>query len=213
MVLTNDDLEKIKNIVYSTISDKLLNKIAAKVSDIVESKFEAKLAIHNQAVDKLNLQVTQLQVHSKMLEKRIDEQEQNSRRLNVRVFGIPALKDENTREVVLKLFRDKLKIDVKNDEIANSYRIRAKNPNDKPPAIMVRFVSDNVRNAILANRKQIKTSTVQVKEDLTKFRLSLLNAAVKKFSFKNAWCLNGSVYFRQGKDVHKVSDLSDVEDI
>lgn len=174
MVLTNEDLEKIKNVIQSTMTDKFLNKIANKVSDIIGAKFEPQIASNKGAIDDLRNEVAQLRQQCKMVVRRVEEQEQISRNLNVRIFGLPDSGNENVGKEVVNLFRNKLKLDIKPEDIKKCYRISAKNPGDKPPAIMVRFVNDVVRNAVMSNRKQIKNSNIRIKEDLTKFNQSHL---------------------------------------
>lgn len=212
MVLTSEDLDKIKNIIHSSMTEKFMNKIANKVAEIVDAKFEARITGHTEAINTLKTQVAELQERGREMERKIEEQEQNSRNLNLRIFGLPVSEGEDVKETVISLFSHKMKISIKGEEF-KCYRIRAKNPGDKPPAVMVRFLNDNVRNAVIANRKQLKNSSIRIKEDLTKFRLALLDAAVKKFTFKNAWCVNGNIYIRFNNSVRRVSSLCEINNL
>lgn len=222
MVLSNEDLDKIKTIIHSTFNEKFLNKIANKVAEMVESKFEAKISGQTAAIDKVKTQVAvlesknlELQTRNVELMKKIDDQEQSSRSLNVRLFGIPYDNkgEENLRADVIRIFIDKFKVNVKDADIQKCYRVRAKNPSDKPPAVIIRFANDTVRSAVLNNRKNLKGSGVNIKEDLTKIRLFLLESAVKKFTYRNAWCLNGNIFVRSNNIVHRISDSNDINSI
>lgn len=213
MVLTSDDLDKIKSIVQSTLTEKFLNKIAAKVADIVEAKFEARVTRQEEIVNGLKNQIVELQTKSRDLEKRVEEQEQSSRNLNVRIFGLPHSHSVDLRKDVVQLINDKLKVNVRMEDVKRCFRVSAKNHADKPPAVMVRFANDTVKSAVIANRKHLKSENIRVKEDLTKFRLTLLDAAIKRFTYRNAWCLKGNIYVRHNNGVHRVSDMCDLGNI
>src|SRR3978361_247095 len=117
MVLTNEDLEKIKGVIQSTITDKFLNKIANKVSDIIGAKFEPQIANNKEAIDDLRSEVAQLRQQCKMVGRRVEEQEEQiSRNLNLRIFGLPNSGTENLGKEVINLFRNKLKLDIKPED-------------------------------------------------------------------------------------------------
>lgn len=221
MGLSSEDLEKIKSIVHSSFTEKFLNKIATKVVEMVELKFEAKFKTHNTAINELSTKVSELQESNMALkgrvvemERKCDEHEQSSRNSNIRIFGLPYNGGENIRLNIMDLFNNEFKVGIKEADITKCYRVKSRNPSDKPPAVIVRFSTDAARSSVFANRKNLKNSGIQIKEDLTKCRLLLLEGAVKKFTFRHAWCLNGNVYVRSSDNrVHRVNKASDLDQI
>jgi len=209
MGLTNADIEKIKSI----FNDQFLSVIAEKVVFIIEKSFEDKIKKQNEAISQLHNEILSLKNSKASMEQLLEKQEQASRNLNIRIFGIAKEENENLRAKTLEFFNKKLKVNIKDQHIKKCHRVLSKNPGDKPPAILVTFHSDAERKAVLSSRKMLKSTNIQIKEDLTKTRLMLLSAAVNRFSFKNAWCLNGVVYVKCQSGVHRVNNSEELENL
>lgn len=200
MGLTNSDIERIKGI----FNEQFLQNIADRVVAILQKTLDARLDKQESMIDQMKVEVQDIRMQYERMEEVIDRHEQAYRCLNVRVFGIPVEPGENLRPKVLQMLNNKMKLNVENVHIQNCYRVGAKTPVDKPPAVLIRFSSEVERELVLRNRRLLKGSDIQVKEDLTKRRLDLLREAVEKFTSKNAWVLNGTVYIRRNNKVHKV---------
>lgn len=112
---------------------------------------------------------------------------------------------------MLNIFNNTLKINIVNSEIKKCHRIVSKTTRDKPPAVLVRFSTDTAKVSVLRNRKFLKGGELQIKEDLTKMRLFLLDRAIRKFTYKDSWVLNGNIYVRFNKTVHRIYDESDLD--
>lgn len=229
MGLSDSDFVKIKDVVAELFKNELLQLVLDKVEGMLSEKFEARIvqnadsikrlketvkrncmSINTLNAEKCNLQ--KLQGDMGDIRNALDIQEQALRSCNVRVFGIKRHEGEDIREIVLKLFNDKIKVNIKETDIQNCYRVSAKNRSDnEPPAILVRFSTNVARSAVMKNRKQLKSTGVNVKEDLTKFRRDLLKAAVNKFTSKKAWCLNGNVYVKHNNVVHRLVKFNDLD--
>lgn len=214
MGLSSEDIDKIKKI----FSDKFLNSVAERVVNILENSFLAKVnsRINEQddAIAKLKQEVCTLRKSNQSMEAVIDQQEQTSRNLNVRVFGVSVKSNENLRSRVLDVFNNNMGLHIEDWHISKCYRVAAKNPGDKPPAILIKFISDVQRSAVLRNCKQLKSSGIVIKEDLTKFRLLLVSTAIKRFTNKKVWTTNGMVYIRKDDGtVQRVNSVAVIEAI
>lgn len=211
MGLSSEDLDKIKKI----FTDKFLQSIADKVANIIENnlvtKFDNKIKNHEEHITQLEAEVSLLKKSNRSMEAVIDQQEQASRNLNVRIFGVPLGNNEDVRVKVLHIFCDKMNLRIEDCHISKCYRIAAKKPNDKPPAILVNFVSDIQRSAVLRNCKLLKSTGIVVKEDLTKLRLRIMEEAVKKFTGRKVWSTNGRVFIRKcDGSVQRVDSVADL---
>jgi len=209
MGLSTTDLREIKTTIVSTFNDKFLQEIAEKVLKMVETKIEEQINKQNKIIDEYHKKINILVGENQSLKRKMDDQEQAARGLNIRIFGLQSQDGEDLRTEVTSLFTRKLKVNVENGDIQNCYRVNAKIPTDKPAAVLVRFFTDAARISVLKNRKNLKKTGIHIKEDLTKVRLSLLDAAIKKFTSKNAWVLNGNVYVKTNDVVQRVTQISD----
>lgn len=98
--------------------------------------------------------------------------------------------------------------------ISSCYRIVAKNSqSNRPPAVLVKFIDVNKRDSILKCRKELRSSKIFIKEDLTSDRLKLLSAAINKYTRQNAWCLHGHIYVKSDGVIHRLDDIESLERI
>ena len=105
-----------------------------------------------------------LEVRGAKEEEKLDALKQYGRRQNLEIVGIPIRQGENTNEIVKEVAQ---LIDVKltNDQISTSHRLPSKSnrtvnegktSSQTPPPIIVRFVSRDKRNKMMANRHRIR---------------------------------------------------------
>lgn len=215
MVLTRTDLDDIKKIISDQINsifnDQFKNKIVESVAKKIGERYDVKFDKLDDEVQKIKNDLTELRNENLSLKKIVDGQEQNSRNLNIRIFGIPTSQNENIHNSVMEIFKHRIKLNIKPEDIKKCHRIAAKNQAaDKPSAVLVRFQDVNNRLMVLNNRKLLKYSGINIKEDLTKMRLLLLNFAISKFNSQNVWCLHGNIYVKYRDAVHRVTEDSDV---
>lgn len=214
MVITKGDMDTIKAAIKSTINEQFLQEIADKVVSIISEKFQSQIDEQREIMDDLRNKVRSLEMGNLQLISKMDAHEQAARSLNIRIFGISEATNEDIRKVTLELFTKKLKVSVKDSDIKRCYRVGVKNREaDKPPAILVTFYSDVCRASVLKSRKELKHSGVTIKEDLTKVRLSLLNSAIEKYTYKNTWCLNGNIYVKCNNVVHRINNRQELDSL
>lgn len=206
MGLSSADLREIKSTIISTFNDKFLQDIAEKVARIIENKFEERFKEQNDRITSLEAKIEKLEGEYQQVRNNMDSQEQSLRSLNIRIFGVKVQEGEDVRATVQDLFTKTLKCNIQNSDINKCYRVPSKNINDRPPAILVQFANDAARVSIFKSRKYLHKSGIQIKEDLTKFRLALLNSAVNQFAKTNVWTLNGNIYVKCGDSVRRIGD-------
>uniref|UniRef100_A0A6P7H1Z0 MutS protein homolog 5-like isoform X1 n=1 Tax=Diabrotica virgifera virgifera TaxID=50390 RepID=A0A6P7H1Z0_DIAVI len=192
-----------------------MSQIADEIFKKIEMKFENRLKSVENEVLTLKQELKKVKSENTQLKMAVDNSEQFSRNQNIRIFGLEVSENENLKEKVCTLFKSKLKLSTFSDkDIKNSFRVAAKNPtNDKPPAVLVQLVDVNKHSEILKCRKLLKHTNIVIKEDLTKYRVQLLNSAVQKFSSKSAFCLNGNIYVKSGGSIIRVQNEKDILDI
>lgn len=217
MVLTRVDLDEIKKIIeqaQNAFKEQVLQSISDNISSIIDERYGTFINEQKSNIITLKNEVLELKEENASLKKHIDNYEQYSRNLNVRIFGVPLQEGENVSEVMQDIFKKNLKINIKNSDIKKCYRVNAKTPRaDKPPAILLCFNDDAARQLVLKNRKMLKSTGIVIKEDLTKRRLALMDNAVKKFTIKNVWCLNGNIFVKCKGAVHRLAGDSDINNI
>lgn len=196
MGLSTADVREIKSIIIGVFNEKFLAEIADKVASSLIKKFEEQLKNQEAEISNLRDDIATLRRENSELQSELDRHDQASRSANIRIFGLQSEKDENVQEKVINLLQNKLKLNINNADIKKCHRVSNKVSNNKQPAVLVRFASDQVRFSVLKNRKMLKNSGVYIHEDLTKLRLALLNRAKEKYGDKSAWVWKGSVFVK-----------------
>lgn len=242
MGLSEADLEKIRATIISVFKDEILKDLERNIAVKVQECVESEVLVLRNNIQKLNQDVKGLKSEKKSMEALLDRQEQMSRSLNIRIFGVPQQENEDLGRIVLDLLNKKSGSNIKETDIKKCHRVGKKklsdNVNtqpprmtrsgrsasvtgltgeggdiDRPPAILVQFSSDAVRTEVLSKRKQTQTMGIRIREDLTKSRLNLLAKTIERFGYKNAWCLHGIIYAKAGNNVHRIADTDSLENL
>lgn len=237
MGLTVGDIEKVLDVKLAAFKEEILKDLERKLDQRVQENIRSEVTVLENALQVMNERLKAVDDRNSKLELSLDRNEQSSRNLNVRIFGVQQVEEkEDLQKVLMDIFA-KVKCNIKASDIKNCYRIAAKNRsesdnkrltrsqsgggtisagnndncNDKPPAILVRFYTDVARKSVFVKRKQLAGMGIRIREDLTKFRLSLLARAVEKLGSKCAWCLYGNIYVKLGDVVHRIADFGTLD--
>ena len=151
------------------------------------------------------------------LQAELDDQEQYSRRNNLRVYlSTPEHPKEDTTQLILDHAKV-IGVALTPTDIDRSHRIGKKGRSSKPRSVIIKFTSYWRRKEFFDNRKN---DTVFVSEDLTDKRANLLYNAHelrRKGYVKYCWTQDGSVFVRRsdnaedtGNPVSKIHSLKDL---
>ena len=142
----------------------------------LEEKFAEKYQEYDKKIENLERRVDELEGLVKVIERlegRIDDSEQYSRRMCLRINGVPLPKD-NEKEDCVKIVNELIKeagVDVTKDSIDRAHRI-GRVSGDGKQQIIARFKSFRERTLVYRSRKKCKKAAMYL--DLTKRRLELL---------------------------------------
>lgn len=140
-----------------------------------------------------------------------NENEQYSRRHNVRISGFEEEKDEDCVKKIVKFVNEKLNVAIIEEHIDRAHRV-GKSSEDKPRAIIVRFKAHKDKIAILKKRKDLFQSNFYVNEDLTRINQKLLYTARKECkNVASAWTIDGKIFVKRTLDEQKFRIVSMVD--
>ena len=223
ITLRECDILQISSVLKTTFRDELRGELTKTVKDIVDGVISGlseqikSLTEENADFRKENID---LKARIDKLEAATEAAEQYSRRNCIRVSGIPEENNENTDDIVLDVARA-MDVNLDVEEIDRSHRI-GKPKSTKPRDIIVKLATFRVRQRLLKNRKNLKTSMfdggrfkgVYVNEDLTKFRSGILFDArklTKERRIYGAWSSNGTILLKDNfENVHKIVKDADL---
>ena len=207
----------------SRIATKLKSLLTDEIKSIVTVKVEAKTASINAELDELKTFKESAVIEIQTLKNSLDDQEQYSRRMCLRISGIDESDNEDTDKIILELAR-RMNVDLKSSDIDRSHRVgvRGENLNGQGPRsreIIVKFINYKSRLNFIRGRKVLreKNARVYINEDLTQSRKSLffkcrqlLKQEPKRIDA--AYSLDGNIYIVDNKGrKHRVRSLSDLD--
>jgi len=194
------DENLIQKVLQKLLADEtLMTRIVNTVTVILEKQYGEKIKALEQKVDYLERHV----------ERKCEIAEQYTRLNNVRVFGVPKQPNEEINKVFIDLCKDKLNINLTENDIDCCHRLPAKD-NQIPP-IIVRFVRRDVKQLIYNNKKRLIRTKITIREDLTSHRLGVLKYAVSRLGNKSVWSNNGKIFVKINNYIHKIYNKTDLD--
>lgn len=137
--------------------------------------------------------------------KSINDADQQSRALNIRITGLKLNHDTATLQVI-SLLRDKLNYnDIKPSDITNVTQLGKKNSPTQStagftPVVVVTFQTKPVRDAILRRRRELKGTGIGLSEDLTRINANFIATNRKDPRIMGIWSWNGKIFILTSKD-------------
>jgi hypothetical protein len=210
---------------------------------VTVNRMEARFSEQQQRITKCesNVDVLNKQVYD--LQNIVNLREQELRGLSVRVSGLPYLEDEKAstdskflaKRVYDRIFLPMLnyaksrnevdKIPTLNNTISSCYRVgpaAARTNTTSPPPIVIKFVNEHVRLAILRNKRQHTPSPTNeemsagykrfiIAEDLTPQCFKLLRELQRNEDIAKAWTSDGKIRFvlKDSTVIHRVKSVYD----
>ena len=199
----------------------MIAKQASTILQMVKTNQDLKLSIseNNREVDQLHRQVG-------ILENRIENQEQYSRRTSLRFHNISVPVDGNGRiihpvdtdNIIVKLCTEKLNVNITTADIGRSHVIgKVKNGKSQ---VIVRFLSYRVREREYSAKRKLKGNNdkIFITENLTQFRTSIVKGlADLKFNghIYTYWTSDGRIYVKRFNNSRKmlIRSHNDIRDM
>ena len=151
--------------------------------------FDSKISLKDEEIEKLKEK-------NQLLEERLDEMEQYSRRNSIRISGVAETTD------VSEFISAKLNIDV-SDQIDRCHPVGKRNADDKPRPLLVKFLNYGSREKVLKGRSKLKGSGIYINEDLTKSRSEIASkckSLKKEKKITNTWIRDGTIFVKRIDD-------------
>ena len=183
----------------------ILNKVFSKfINEIVPMlEYVKNESIENDKVVMENIQEVKDDLVDTQIE--LDKKSQYGRRENIRLHNVPEPnlqpgQREDTNAVVIKILHDAGHTAVKPEDISVSHRIPIRDK-AKPKPLIARFVSRDVRNKVMFNKRDIKNHhntklnypELFITEDLTPLRQQMSYELRQDENIAHVWSIDGKI--------------------
>ena len=207
-------LKELKQLLYP---QEMANKL-----DMLTTKLE-QLTEHLATKD---VKIATLETTINKLETKIDDQEQYSRRANIRIQGIKEdVKGEDIETKVLHLPNKEMKLNppLTSTDLERSHRLGRVAIDQVRPRTVVRFRSERIRDAVFRSRETLKEfnanqllpNRIYLNEDLTARRSSLAyktRELKKRGRITDCWTHAGRILIKDSTGrVQEVSSVNDMQ--
>ena len=174
--------------------------IAKAVKEAVGQAMESILKELKAEIAVLEGKVKTLEDTIEKVAAKANDNEQFSRRQNVRVTGFVEENEENCAEKFVNLCREKIGLDVNDDIVDRAHRVGKKEEGTNR-AIIVRLKTHKDKLAILCNRKNLRGSGFYINEDLTKINQKLsYTARVTCTNVDTSWTVDNKIFVKRKSD-------------
>ena len=240
-----DDLEKdtLNAVSMASILDEKLDHLAERLEAMVnrkiqdlERRLERKIEDVGDEIAKVKIELGESIDHiEETLRHDIDltweyavNNEQYSRKNNIRMLGIDEEPDENLECKFIEVIKENLHEEIKPEEIEIIHRIgrpgRTDDEHDsdqrsarpaRPRPVIVKFLSNKTKMRILLKRRQLKGKKIVILEDMASDLAKRLKRVKEKRSVENAWFTNGKIKYKQYDDprVKEIRSWNDISKI
>ncbi len=200
--MKDDIVKSIKGYVATELKameDKLNKRIQEKEEQMEAKIFalekekddmEQKMADMKDDATDLYLQLVSLKRVAFDARRHAVDNEQYSRKCNVKILGLKEETGENCVERILKVVKDKLGIEMKPGQIVVAHRVKSKK---QPYPIIARMDSHTTKMTLLKARSKLKGSGVVIADDLFRDLMGVYHRVRNDDRVKDAWTWNGRV--------------------
>lgn len=201
---------------HALLNKDLINQITEILIGSVIEKLKEKFQYYENKINSLEKELAELKSFTeeneiknpndssqKILQEKVDNIQQQAKRNNIRLMCVPEDRGEQLNYKVMKLFKEKLNMDIKPHDILATYRVGS-SKNDRPRHIVVNLRENSVKMNIYKNKKLLKGTGFVMKEDLTPSRLLAFQKASERYGFKNVWTVNGTIFVKNNSGVQKI---------
>jgi hypothetical protein len=249
---TSDSVEQVSGLMEE--SDSVLENVITILDKKLSSKLEEfKLEFHSlikeslvsviKDVSSLRKEVLEVKKENIYLRRELMENkrkairlEAQSRKDNIRIWGLKEKQSEDCPELVVKMIQDKLKLNASKGIIDVAHRLPKTKTEVSPAQVIVKFnkradkrlvmavspaqviVKFNKRadkRLVMANRKLLKGTGIIIRDDLCVEQIQLMNRLRKDDkNVSDVWAWESKVYFKDKKDkVHRIEFGQTVDEV
>ena len=170
--------------------------VTAALQDIVEPM--------KKRIDALEAKVLNIESNLANVLVKANDNEQYSRRHNIRVSGFDEGIDEDCIDKIVKFCNEKLDVEIVNEQIDRAHRVGKSNGN-KARAIIVRFKARADKISVSRKRRTLVGTGFHVNKDLTKYNQKLLSKAKKEsVNVSSNWSSDGKIFVKRSSDERRL---------
>ncbi|CAC5366325.1 unnamed protein product [Mytilus coruscus] len=220
-----DNLVKQKDLkdLVTTIVSKLLSTLKESITEEFNTKLRERTGKLKDEIDALNIDNNNFKERLRNQDRQIEElqekvvdcnlrsidalksanySEQYSRKHNIRMVNFPEKRNENLRDVFVKIVKKDLNVEIEPSDVIAIHRIPGKEGNIKPVIAKVRNTELKIK--IMRYKKGLKND-IKFHDNITQRNLGLLARLNTNEMLNNAWFYNCSVYeTHSNEDIEKL---------
>lgn len=175
-------------------NSKTIRELKLKV-DENEEKTRQSMANHRKSMSEIKTQVEDNEQRIKHAIEKANYNEQYSRKFNIKVMQCRESEGENLRDIFAnKIVKEKLGVDITQNEIQAIHRIPGKPGQIKP--IIVKLINSDVKSKIMRQKKNLPKGSdcIKLVDDVTRHNMGLIARLSETKKFESVWYFNGSVF-------------------
>lgn len=187
---------------FIDLVEERVNKQLADIRETIDTQqariFDLEIVTDSKSREIVNVQnlleIQQEQIKS--LQRKLDQQEQYSRRNCLLFFGFEERSEEDTDDIILQVANEVLQVDLSKDDLERTHRNGSRQKHQEknlPRPIIAKFTSYRKRQEVISKRRKLAGKRKSIQEDLTKANQDLLAHVRTSEKVKAAWTRDGRI--------------------
>ena len=199
-------LEEIKQVKSSI--DESVKKLGERTTTLEEENETLKDDLTTVTIELAELKTELAEVKDNLKEvtdkadkgvRRSVDNEQYSRKSNIKIYGLQEDLNENPVDIALKLFEEKLNITIVKRDVDVAHRVGKRKPGQHR-GLLVKFIHREDKSTIIKARRQLKGSGITIADDLSQDMQMLFNRVKNDSRLKDSWTWDGKVFVKTKDD-------------
>ena len=216
VTITVDEIQKIVQNAVASAATELRELFNNKLRDLCDrvgaaetriSSLEDQLAKLNQSTSQSQsqvvndlseeLQAVRTETRASLLAS--NDNEQYSRRNNLRLCGLKSVQNEDCRVTATKFIRETLHVSISDTDVDVAHMTTGSlqpttDGQQRRPTMLVRFCRRDVRDRVIRNRRALKGTSFAITEDLTNLNIKMMNRLKNHSAVTTSWSWNGKLF-------------------
>jgi len=191
------DIKELFNSKLAEINDRVA-AVEARLVQLEQSDSTSKDVEQSQIASDLSTEIDAVRAETRQSLLLSNDNEQYSRRNNLRIFGFKPNQDENCNTAASRFIKSHLHVPVTDTEIELAHMTYGSNGTtsgqQRRPTMLIRFSSKEKRDQVIRARRSLKGTHYAISEDLTSLNIKTMNRIRNDIQVRTSWSWNGKIF-------------------
>jgi len=192
-----EDIKELFNSKLAELNDRV-TAVEDRLEQLEQSHSTIKHMEQSQSAPDLSTEINAVREETRQSLLLSNDNEQYSRRNNLRIFGFKPEQDENSCTAAVRFVKSHLHVPINDVDIEMAHMtngpVRTTSEQQRRPTMLIRFRSKEKRDQVIRARRSLKGTHFAISEDLTALNIKTMNRLRNNTDVRTSWSWNGKIF-------------------